>query len=158
VRVRKDAFAYTPQVLLQGRDFAGWRRDGARAAIDAAARGPARANVEVTAAVENGTVRATARAHVADAALARQAVVAIAYADSGHVSDVKAGENRGVRLSHDHVVRAFASGRAGVLDASATFARPVEPGAAATVVAFVQNAATGDVLQAVALPLADCMP
>ena len=158
VRVRKDAFAYTPQLLLQGRDFAAWRRDNARAAIDAAGKAPARANVELTAAVDNGSVRASARAHVADAALARAAVVTIAYADSGHVSDVKAGENRGVRLTHDHVVRALASGRTGALDASATFAQPAELGAAATVVAFVQSAATGEVLQAVALPLADCKP
>ena len=31
----------------------------------------------------------------------------LAYTDSGLVSDVKAGENRGVQLAHDHVVRAL---------------------------------------------------
>jgi hypothetical protein len=36
------------------------------------------------------------------------------------------------------------------------FALPAEAGQATTLVAFVQNPDTGDVLQAVALPLASC--
>ena len=89
-------------------------------------------------------------------------LLGIAYVDSGLVSDVKAGENRGVRLSHDHVVRAFAMGANreadGRLTASATFPRPREGGTQPTVVAFVQRPATGEVLQAVSLPLTDCLP
>ena len=45
---------------------------------------------------------------------------------------------------------------AGSAHAQVAFARPAEPGAAATIVAFVQRASSGEVLQALALPLADC--
>ena len=157
VRVNKDALAYTPQVLLQGHDFR-WSRGGAQTAFDDAARRSARANLELTAVPDGNGVRASVVAHIADAALQKSSTVVIAYVDSGLVSDVKAGENRGVRLTHDHVVRALSSARPGALQASATFARPAEGGAAPTLVAFVQDAATNDVLQAVALPLAACIP
>ena len=157
VRVTRGAFAYTPQVLLQGHDFR-WSRGSVPAAFDEAARRPARANLEVTATLEGNAVRANAVAHVADPALQKSSAIVVAYADSGLVSDVKAGENRGVRLTHDHVVRALAAARPGAREASAMFARPAEAGAAPTLVAFVQDTATNDVLQAVALPLAACMP
>ena len=103
-------------------------------------------------------MRASVTGHVADAGLARNAAIFIAYADSGLVSDVKAGENRGARLTHDHVVRALAKGKDGALEASASFARPAEAGTAPTLVAFIQHTANNDVLQAVALPLAACVP
>jgi hypothetical protein len=74
------------------------------------------------------------------------------------VSEVKAGENKGARLTHDHVVRAFKSAGAGNDTFSARFTVPAEAGVAPMLVAFVQNTATGDVLQAVALPLSDCGP
>jgi hypothetical protein len=86
----------------------------------------------------------------------------VAVADSRLVSDVKTGENAGVRLTHDHVVRALrgaipvnASGEA---NGDLAFPLPAESGAATTVVAFVQNTDNGDVLQALALPvsLASC--
>lgn len=158
VRAHKDAFAYTPQFMLQGHDFAAWRRGSAQAALDAAARRPARADLELSATQDGQAVRASVTSRVADPGLAKTASIVIAYADSGLVSDVKAGENRGVRLTHDHVVRALAKGVAGTLHASATFARPAEAGSAPTLVAFIQDTATNDVLQAVALPLAACTP
>lgn len=158
VHAQKDSFAYTPQLMLQGRDFAAWRKGGAQAAIEDAARRPARAEVELSAQVDGNTVRATATARVPDAATLRASSIVIAYADSGLTSDVKAGENRGARLTHDHVVRALAKGRVGAAEAGASFTRPAEGGAAPTLVAFVQNTTTNDVLQAVALPLAACGP
>jgi len=156
VRAHKDAFAYTPQLMLQGHDFAAWRRGNAQAALDEASRRPARASLELAATQDGNVVRASVTGHVADASLAKTSSIVIAYADSGLVSDVKAGENRGVRLTHDHVVRALAKGREGAQEASASFARPAEAGNAPTLVAFIQNTTTNDVLQAVALPLADC--
>lgn len=159
MRANGASFVYTPQVLLQGHDFAGWRNGAA--AIDAAARRPARAAVTLEARPAPREVVAQVDALVADAALARDSEVFVAYADSGLVSDVKAGENRGVRLAHDHVVRALRT--AGAVDASgrvrATIALPIpgEAGTHPTLVAFVQRATTGDVLQTVALPLDRCV-
>jgi len=84
--------------------------------------------------------------------------LSIAYADSRLASGVKSGENRGIRLTHDHVVRAFESRP--LKSTSATvdvrLRRPSEAGEHPAVVAFVQDVASGDVLQTVALPLNDC--
>jgi hypothetical protein len=157
VHARRDGFAYTPQVLLQGRDFRGWGRDATRA-LDEAAQKPARADLELTATVDGNAVRANVTARVADAAARKSARIVIAYADSALTSDVKAGENKGVRLTHDHVVRALAKGREGATEASAAFTRPTEAGASPTLVAFIQDTASNDVLQAVALALAACSP
>jgi len=153
-------FVYTPQVLVQGRDTR-WQDAGSLSGLAATSAAP-RAAVTVEAERTADALRVIATARVDDPRLRDGASIGIAYVDSGLVSDVKAGENRGARLSHDHVVRAFAAGANhgadGRLAASASFARPRESGTHPTVVAFVQRPATGEVLQAVALPLTDCLP
>ena len=79
----------------------------------------------------------------------------LAYTDSGLVSEVTAGENRGVRLTHDHVARRlegpYALDAEGVTRVSATWPRPRERGSDAALVAFVQNTRTGAVLQTLTL-------
>ena len=49
--------------------------------------------------------RARARHGARHAAARKSAALWLAYTSSGLATDVKAGENRGVRLTHDHVVR-----------------------------------------------------
>ncbi len=151
------AFAYTPQVLVQGRDVAPGRRAEVPERLAAAARRPARAVVELAATPGEGGAQAVrASVSVADRAAARRAALWLAYTDSGHVTDVRAGENRGVRLAHDHVVRAwrgpFPVDAAGAATAAVTFAPPAERGRAAAIVAVVVDAGTGDVLQTLTLP------
>jgi hypothetical protein len=152
-------FVYTPQVMLQGRDLA-WRDGRAAAALAKAAAQPARASIEVSAEPAASTVHVHAVARVPDAVARKDAALWLAYVDNGLVSDVKAGENRGERLTHDRVVRALAGGvRAdaqGMLAADATFAVPAERGRAPAIVVFVQRGGDWDVLQSVALPLTDC--
>lgn len=154
-------FVYTPQVLLQGRDQR-WSDARVGERLVAAAAAPARALLDVTATPAGRTVQVRATAQVADAALRSGAVINLAFVDSGLVSDVKAGENRGVKLRHDHVVRAFATGGGadarGALLAEATFELPAERGSMPEIVAFVQRTGDGDVLQALPLSLADCLP
>lgn len=158
MRANGASFVYTPQVLLQGHDLAGW--GAGTAAIEAAARQPARATVTLEAEPAAREVVARVDATVADATLARDARLFVAYADSGLASDVKAGENRGARLTHDHVVRALrrvgAPAEGGRLRATIALPVPREAGTHPTLVAFVQRATTGDVLQTVALPLDRC--
>jgi len=152
------SFVYTPQVLLQGRDLR-WRDRSAAAALERAAAEPARARVEVAAERTGAALRVHALAHGADGALPTDAVLSLAYVDGDLDSEVKAGENRGVRLHHDHVVRALVTAsrkEAGGLAADAAFTVPGEAGRDPTIVAFVQRARDGAMLQAVALPLADC--
>jgi hypothetical protein len=150
-------FVYTPQLLVQGRDAELGRGERTAELLASARRRPARATITLEADVaDDGRTTARVAASVADAALRRNAVVWLAYTDSGHVSDVKAGENRGVRLRHDHVVRAlsgpFAVDARGEARATATWRRPAERGSAAALVAVVQDAQNGDVLQTLILP------
>ncbi len=153
-------FVYTPQVTLQGRDYTRWRGADVTAAIAAVQARPARATLALEARLEDGNVRFDAMAEVPAPEDRRGAVLYVAFTDSGHVSNVKAGENRGVRLAHDHVVRALsgmstadAGGRARL---ASTLTLPKEAGKAPTLVAILQNPANGDVLQALALPLENC--
>jgi hypothetical protein len=154
VRAGGAAIAYTPQILVQGHEATGWNRGLAAAAISAAERRPPRASiaVDVTRATDALQIRADAR--VQDPALRKRAVLWLAYADSGHVSDVTAGENRGERLRHDHVVRwlhgPFAVDAGGDVVAVIALKPPSDPGIAPNIVAFVQDMGNGDVLQAVA--------
>src|SRR5690349_17238780 len=149
-------FVVTPQILLQGHELPASRRSMPQPALDKVAAEPAAASIELTAITDGKGVEATAVSRVGDAAVRAKSTVSIAYVDSGLVSEVKAGENKGVRLKHDHVVRALKSGSVAAEPFSARFTVPGEAGVSPALVAFVQNAATGDVLQAVKLPLSDC--
>ncbi len=158
MRANGATFVYTPQVLVQGRDAEFGRRHRASELVDQARSRPARARTIAleTHVGDDGPVAARAHVTVADAALRRNAVLWLAYTESGLVSDVKAGENRGVRLAHDHVVRALSGPHAvdGIGDTEATIARPRLPerGRGAALVAVVQDAKSGDVLQTLTLP------
>lgn len=158
MRANRATFVYTPQVLVQGREFSAWRAGDAT--IDAAAQRPARAMLEASATPSRTSVAVDIQATIGDAALRDDARVFVAFVDSGLHSDVRAGENRGVRLSHDHVVRSLhtsgapdARGRIGM---RVDIARPVEAGTSPAIVAFVQRASNGDVLQTLPLPLDGC--
>ncbi|HQU50183.1 MAG TPA: DUF1223 domain-containing protein [Casimicrobiaceae bacterium] len=151
---------YTPQVLLQGRDFGGWRTAGAMRAIADAATPPSRAAIVVEASGAGNRVRFAATARLRSPAERTGSRLLVAYTDSGHVTKVKGGENTGVALRHEHVVRALVT--SGPADASGTlrldsaFDLPSEPGAGARLVAFVERDAQRDILQSVSLPLEGC--
>ena len=91
-------FSYTPQVVVDGRD----RTDWSRAALPSSAR-PSAA-VEVVVARQGDRFVAT----VTPAAGAPERLAAYwAVTEQGHVTAVKAGENEGVTLHHDFVVRDY---------------------------------------------------
>jgi len=150
-------FVYTPQVLLQGRDFPQWRGgtdfEQAIAAINAR---PARAVLDLIVQPRDKTAEIDLSARVTDPRERADAVIAVALVQSGLESDVKAGENAGKRLRHDHVVRQWRE--AITLDASGagtgriSLALPADPGPVSVVV-VAENKRTGDVLQALELPL-----
>jgi hypothetical protein len=83
-------------------------------------------------------------------------VVAVALTEDRLSNQVDGGENRGARLAHDHVVRAFDEAR----PARAFVARLRVPEdtklANASIVGLVQERRSGDVVQVVRLALASC--
>lgn len=158
MRRRHGAFVYTPQLLLQGREFSQWRDTSrpvaALASINAA---PARAAIELVAAsADGGAIAVDLYVRVPQVRDRAHAVVAVALTQNGLASDVKAGENAGKRLVHDHVVRAWRAGTpigdAGELRQHFNLPRPADPGPL-EIVAFAENTATGEVLQALAVPV-----
>lgn len=159
MRANGASFVYTPQILLQGHDYGTWRSADAQA-IAAAARAKAGATIAVDVTPGEREVAVHADAQIVDRGI-RDAQLFVAYADSGLVSDIKAGENRGLRLGHDHVVRAFRQAgsvaRDGRIDAALTLPKPAERGMHPMLVAFVERVSSGDVLQALAVPLDDCL-
>lgn len=91
-------FSYTPQVIVNGAD----RPDWPRASIAAPSRAVAPVALQLT---RDGT-----RIEATVTPLAGTPTRLAAYwavTENGHVSVVKAGENEGVTLSHDDVVREY---------------------------------------------------
>ncbi len=150
-QLQRMALVYTPQVVLQGRDFRAWASgkafDDALERINAR---PARARlkIELFAADEKG-LEVEASAELVQPA-PDAALYLAAYA-SRLESRVAAGENRGRILSHDYVVLEWL-GPFPVKDRLVERRRlPLLPGAPAAgsgVAAFVQDRGTGEALQA----------
>jgi hypothetical protein len=157
MRRQRTTFVFTPQVMLQGRDFGAWRASGEPAASIAAvnARRP-RATIELVADPRGANTIVDVHVKVPDARDRSHAVVAVALVQSKLSSDVKAGENAGKRLTHDHVVRQWRDGiavdAAGEARQRFEFQLPADAGPL-EIVALAEDAARGDVLQALALPL-----
>jgi len=157
MRANGATFVYTPQVLVQGRDYSAWRRGAPDAALAGAATRAPGAAIALAARVSSDFVDVDVDVAL-EASPSSSTYLAVAYADSGLSSDVKAGENRGERLRHDHVVRGLVT--RDVRQPSARYslriARPAETGERPSLVAFVQEASSGAVLQTVELSLEDC--
>jgi hypothetical protein len=157
MRANRGSFVYTPQVVVQGRDFTTWRRGDSASAIAATATRAPVASILLEANASADAVTAQVAVSLSEAPRP-STMLAVAYVDSGLASEVKAGENRGERLRHDHVVRAFATRdiTAQRTEFRLRLPRPVEAGTHPKLVAFVQGTATGEVLQTVSVLLAAC--
>lgn len=93
-------FSYTPQVVLDGKDHKDWY------ATPAPSSAKARAPASVELALVRDGERFTATVQAAANAPARLAAF-WAVTEQGHKTAVKAGENEGVTLTHDFVVREY---------------------------------------------------
>ena len=89
-------FAYTPQVLVNGRDWRG-----------APALPPAGAKALVQIALTRAADDTVAVSVTALAGAPQQLGLWWVRVDDGHVTQVQAGENQGVQLKHDAVVREY---------------------------------------------------
>lgn len=158
----KSRVVYTPEVFMNLREFRDWRSAaqfqdavrkinakpaGADIRLELDSASPAKLPVKANFTVKPGTPAGQARAF-------------IAVYENKLVTEVKAGENRGESLRHDYVVREWI-GPLELNGGKAEFARTLtlDRGWIAQnlgVAAFVQDPASGEVLQATALPL--CLP
>jgi len=158
VALGRATFVYTPQVLLQGRDFRGW---GSSAFDDAVASINARtAKAAISLAIDprnTGALAVETGAALLDPGQRRDTALYLAAYENKLVSQVKAGENRGRTLAHDFVVLEWTGpiefGPDGRVHDKRTLALlPRAEAANSGVVAFVQNRRTAEVLQALMLP------
>jgi len=149
---------YTPQVVLGGRDFPEWRRTGSVAGTMGTINArPARAALEIA---TRATPGARISAVLSPGVRTDDLALFVAVTENGLSTKVKAGENRGETLRHDHVARDLAMARdwtkgpAPSLTMNAEFApRPDWKADRMKVVAFVQDLKSGEVLQALSAPL-----
>ena len=158
----RAAVVYTPQVLLQGQDFRGWQERGNPGAFEQAvskinARA-AKARISLTLdARRPGAFEVAVDAELLDAAQQAQAALYLGAYENKLVSEVRAGENRGKTLPHDFVVLEWLEplefkGGARLIERRSLPLLPKAVPGHSGVVAFVQNRATGEVLQALMLP------
>ena len=155
MRRQGTAFVYTPQALLQGRDWR-WGMADESAAVAAINARPARAVIELTADARGDKAAIEVHVSVPNTRDRADAAVAVALVQDGLVSNVRAGENSGQHLAHDHVVRQWRAGLPfdanGEMRGRIAFALPQEHGPV-SIVALAENSTTGDILQVLALPL-----
>jgi len=150
-------FVYTPQVVLQGRDFRGWGGGDFDARVSRINATPARASIALRiGAGRKDMLETTVEAALLDPAGEADAVLYLASYESRLVSRVSAGENEGRTLQHDYVVLGwvgpipFTAGR--LAERRRLPLRPTAVRAHSGVAAFVQNRRTAEVLQALMLP------
>jgi hypothetical protein len=156
-KLARAAMVYTPQVLLQGQDFRHWSSGAFEQAVAKINARPATARISL--ALDTGRKDAfavEAAAELQDASPSSDIALFLGAYENKLVSEVKAGENRGKSLPHDYVVLQwvgpleFKAGKLAERHLLPLLPRAV-PGHSG-VVAFVQNRATAEVLQALMLP------
>ncbi len=98
---------YTPQVVIDGRDFRFWFWGGrTRSKISGVTRMPAQAKIElIVNKTEGNKLMATSNIMLLPQNYPKQLSVFMALYQNNLTSSVSAGENRGRQLKHDFVVR-----------------------------------------------------
>lgn len=150
---------YTPQLAINGQDTRSWLSESRfKSEVASINRQPAKAEIRLTAnATTTKSVQVSTNIKTAEAG---PFVYYLALQENNLQSTVNAGENRGEVLRHDYVVRQwlgpFKVGADGKVSASHEIQlQPAWKQRDLGVVAFVQNPASGEILQALALGLCE---
>ena len=151
---------YTPQVLLNGRDFRGWTRgrhltEELTRINGTAARASIRLSLQRT---QTDLLEIAGKAHVPKPAHRRNADAYLVIYENNLIRAVHAGENAGRTLHHSFVARQFIGPLPFTSELGVDLAQDLRlPQRWVTdnlgVVAFVQDRHSGDILQALALPV-----
>ncbi len=171
VQAQGSRTVYTPQVMASSHTGLRWSDNThAQATIAELQRQPARASITLTTHRSGAGWHVSVSASPAAKGAVGQPALYLALAQDGLHSAPTRGENAGARLAHARVARGLwgpwpltGSGVARELQvdpaksASSLADSPGNAGTSAyTLVAFVQDRATGEGWQALSLPLADC--
>ena len=153
----RAAAIYTPQVMLQGRDFRDWRGGSFEQAVAKINALPARARIALSLdARSREAFEVEATAELLQGVAPGDVGLYLAAYENKLVSEVKSGENRGKTLPHDYVVLQWSGPLefkgAKLVERQRLPLLPRAVPANSGVAAFVQNKATGEVLQALMLP------
>ena len=163
VRRQGGRTSYTPQVMLNGQDqrISGFL-SGFSANVKNIAARPPRATMTMDYTAASAELDVALTATLPQSADRADAAVFLAITENNLSNRVTAGENRGVTLKHDHVVRAFFGPLSGeakdraegklVIQRPIVLERDWKRGDL-SLVAFVQNLRSGDVYQALSAPL-----
>lgn len=154
VALQGSRTVYTPQVMMDGRDARQWTSSVAfEARVRELAKRAPRATIKLRAEPLAQSAKISADVTLANPADGRHAALFVALTENNLVSRVTAGENKGVTLKHDFVVRSFSGAMplaTGVRVRDVTIAIPADAKRGdLAVVAFVQDEKSGEVLQAV---------
>ncbi|MBI5751240.1 MAG: DUF1223 domain-containing protein [Hydrogenophilales bacterium] len=156
VRSAGGRTVYTPQFMLNTRDFRVARGDALANGVAEINRKPAGADIKLALKPLANNQLEVAVATTLKAS--SNAVLYVAVYQNDLSSEVRAGENSGVRLHHDYVVRewrgpiALNANTANAWQQTINF-KPDWVAAKMGVAAFVQDQASGDVLQVLRLPM-----
>ena len=150
VKARGGSSVYTPQFFVGGEEARSWPETFA-ASVRRINAAPAAADIRIQAApAANGMLALTAQASARDTST--PAALYVAVTEDGLVSRVLRGENGGSTLGHDGVARAWIGPIAFERGAAAVQREVALPAGwnrdRLSVVAFVQDARSGAVLQA----------
>jgi hypothetical protein len=156
VAVHGGRTVYTPQIMLDGRDSRTWTSASRFDASlrDVAARAP-RASITLGATGDADSVNVSLDVAIANDADRRDAQLFIAITENKLESRVTAGENKGVTLKHDHVVRELVGPlpvTTASMQRSVRIARDWKR-EDLNVAAFVQSSRDGTALQAISVSL-----
>ncbi len=157
-QLQRLALVYTPEVMLQGREFRAWGSPSFDEALMRINAQPARARLVLQIdAAKKDALAVEALAEILEPSQRADAVLYLASYESKLSSQVSAGENKGLTLSHDYVVlewrgpyRFDPSGKR--VEKGELPLLPNAVPAHSGVAAFVQNSRTLEVLQALMLP------
>jgi len=157
-QVARARIVYTPQVLLQGRDFRHWHSEAFFEEVAKINARPAQARISLRLDTrQKDAFEVQAQAELLGPARKGDVALYIGAYENKLVSEVAAGENRGRTLQHDFVVLDWLGPLGFGPEGRLSERRRVPPlpkaGASNSgLVAFVQDRANSEVLQALMLP------
>lgn len=162
IKLDKGRTVYTPQVMVSDKTMLDWRDDRrARGVLRAAREQNAPVSLLMRVVVEEARVRVGVKATPVAGAAPGEGMLWLALYQDGLSTAVKAGENDGLTLHHDRVVRALKGpwglGRAPVMGETAIELPEGADPRRLGLVLFAESAGDGTAWQSLNMPLADCI-